>query len=94
VQNGSYFSQDTSCIFLIRFYGAALIRAIHRRMTELMNPKGSIDSFFFSFLGWGGTEFTWYVGHCLAYCTSPGCERKAVDGMRIGRGNRLKQSVE
>jgi hypothetical protein len=23
-------------------------------------------------VGWGGTESTWYVGHCLAYCTSPG----------------------
>jgi hypothetical protein len=23
--------------------------------------------------GWGETESTWYVGHYLAYCTSPGC---------------------
>jgi hypothetical protein len=22
---------------------------------------------------WGGTELTWYVGHYLAYCTSPIC---------------------
>jgi hypothetical protein len=28
--------------------------------------------FFFGFLGWGETESTWYVGHCLVYCTSPG----------------------
>jgi hypothetical protein len=30
--------------------------------------------FFFSFLGWGETKSTWYlyVGHCLAYCTTPG----------------------
>jgi hypothetical protein len=28
--------------------------------------------FFFSFLGWGETESTWYVGHYLVYCTSPG----------------------
>jgi hypothetical protein len=27
---------------------------------------------FFSFLGWGETESTWYVGHWLAYCTSTG----------------------
>jgi hypothetical protein len=27
---------------------------------------------FFSFLGWGDTESTWYVAHKLAYCTSPG----------------------
>jgi hypothetical protein len=26
---------------------------------------------FFSFFGWGETKYTWYVGHCLAYCTSP-----------------------
>jgi hypothetical protein len=24
-----------------------------------------------SFLRWGETESTWYVGHYLAYCTSP-----------------------
>jgi hypothetical protein len=33
--------------------------------------------FFFSFLSfmvWGVTESTWYVSHCLAYCTSPGGE--------------------
>jgi hypothetical protein len=29
-------------------------------------------SSFFSFLGWGETESTWYVGHWLASCTSPG----------------------
>jgi hypothetical protein len=28
--------------------------------------------FFFSFLGWGETVSTWYVGHKLAYCTNPG----------------------
>jgi hypothetical protein len=28
--------------------------------------------FFSSFLGWGETELTWSVGHCLAYSTSPG----------------------
>jgi hypothetical protein len=28
--------------------------------------------FFFSLLGWGETESTWYDGHCLAYPTSPG----------------------
>jgi hypothetical protein len=30
------------------------------------------DCSFFSFFGWGETESTWYVGHYLAYCTSPG----------------------
>jgi hypothetical protein len=28
--------------------------------------------FLFSFLRWGETESTWYVGHYFAYCTSPG----------------------
>jgi hypothetical protein len=28
--------------------------------------------FFFGFVRWGETESTWYIGHCLAYCTSPG----------------------
>jgi hypothetical protein len=28
--------------------------------------------YFLSFLGWGETESTWYVGHCLAYGTRPG----------------------
>jgi hypothetical protein len=25
-----------------------------------------------SFVGWGETESTWYVGHHLAHCSSPG----------------------
>jgi hypothetical protein len=41
---------------------------------------------FFSFLRWCETESTCYVGHQLAYSTSPGCG--AVGGMRIGRGKR------
>jgi hypothetical protein len=28
--------------------------------------------FEFEFMGSGQTESTWYVGHYLAYCTSPG----------------------
>jgi hypothetical protein len=28
--------------------------------------------FFLSFMGWGEAESTWYVGHYLVYCTSPG----------------------
>jgi hypothetical protein len=35
--------------------------------------------FFFSFLGWGETESTWYVGHYLAYCTSPGLQMMNVE---------------
>jgi hypothetical protein len=27
---------------------------------------------FFSFLSWAETESTWYVGHKLTYCSSPG----------------------
>jgi hypothetical protein len=27
---------------------------------------------FFSFVGWSGTESTWYVGYQLACCPSPG----------------------
>jgi hypothetical protein len=45
----------------------------------------------YSFLGWGETESTWYIGHYLVYCTSPGMigdgECEAVGGI-IGRGNR------
>jgi hypothetical protein len=26
---------------------------------------------FIIFLGWGKTESTWYIGHYLAYCSSP-----------------------
>jgi hypothetical protein len=41
--------------------------------------------FFFSFLGWGGTESTWYVSHYLA---SPGWWWVwGTGGMRISRGN-------
>jgi hypothetical protein len=32
----------------------------------------AMNSFFPSFLEWGETECTWYVGHYLAYCTSRG----------------------
>jgi hypothetical protein len=39
---------------------------------------------FLSFLGWGGTESTWYVGH-QPRKIDDGCG--AVGGMRIGKGN-------
>jgi hypothetical protein len=29
--------------------------------------------------GWGETESTWYVDHCLAYCASPGREMMSVE---------------
>jgi hypothetical protein len=35
-------------------------------------------------MGWSETDSTWYVGHCLTYCTSPGWE---ISKMRIGRGS-------
>jgi hypothetical protein len=35
-------------------------------------PGNRLYFFFFSFLDWGETESTCYVGHSLAYCTSPG----------------------
>jgi hypothetical protein len=41
---------------------------------------------FFSFLWWGETESTWYVG--LLYRPQMIDECGAVGGMRIGRGNR------
>jgi hypothetical protein len=34
--------------------------------------SGWLVFFFLSFLGWGETESTWYVGQYFAYCTSPG----------------------
>jgi hypothetical protein len=34
--------------------------------------RNAASSCFFSFLGWGETESTWYVGQYFAYCTSPG----------------------
>jgi hypothetical protein len=37
------------------------------------------SSFFFSFLEWGETESTWYVGHCLAYCTSSGWQMMSME---------------
>jgi hypothetical protein len=37
-------------------------------------PVFKLSFNFFNFLGWGETESTWYVGHYLAYCTSPGGE--------------------
>jgi hypothetical protein len=43
-----------------------------------------------SFLGWGETESTWYVGHydLLYQPRTIDDECGAVGGMRIGRGNR------
>jgi hypothetical protein len=38
-------------------------------LTELRTLRVTVD--FFSFLGWSETESIWYVGHYLAYCTSP-----------------------
>jgi hypothetical protein len=38
-----------------------------QQVTSSNNPSPS-----HSFLGWGETESTWYVGHYLAYCASPG----------------------
>jgi hypothetical protein len=43
--------------------------------------------FGFSFLGWGETESTWYVGHYLARMIDDD-ECGAVGGMKIGRGSR------
>jgi hypothetical protein len=31
-----------------------------------------MEDFVVNFFGWGGIEFTWYVGQYLTYCTSPG----------------------
>jgi hypothetical protein len=60
---------------------------------ELLPSNGSIlhnIMIFFSFWVWGETESTWYVGHYLAYCTSPGWEEHgAVGGMRIGRETKV-----
>jgi hypothetical protein len=40
----------------------------------------------------GETEFNWYCGHCLAYCTRSqminDVDCAAIRGMRSGRGNR------
>jgi hypothetical protein len=42
--------------------------------------------FFFSSLGWGETESTWYVGHQPRKIDDDECG--AMGGMRIGEGNR------
>jgi hypothetical protein len=50
-----------------------------------------LTSFSFSFLGWGETESTWYVGHLFGLFYQPRTiddECGVVGWMRIGRGNR------
>jgi hypothetical protein len=48
------------------------------------------SQFFFNFLIWGQTESTWYVGHKLAYFTSPGWQMMNMEHSVEceGRGNR------
>jgi hypothetical protein len=69
----NYLSTGTTLPFYTRYDVSMII--------EWMN--------FFSFLGWGETESTWYVGHYTAYCISPGREMRSgqVGEMRIGRRN-------
>jgi hypothetical protein len=43
---------------------------------------------FLLLLGWGETESTWYVGHYLAYCTSPDDDEYGALGGVSGRGKR------
>jgi hypothetical protein len=38
---------------------------------EYLKPN-FFNFYFFNFSGWAETESTWYCGHYLAYCTSPG----------------------
>jgi hypothetical protein len=45
-------------------------RTVFCARPELDTEKGKV--FLFNFVDWGETESTWYVGHCVAYFTSPG----------------------
>jgi hypothetical protein len=42
-----------------------------RRKRNQRERKSQAEIVSFYFLGWGETEYTWHVGHHLAYCTSP-----------------------
>jgi hypothetical protein len=44
---------------------------------RLLSSVSHLVVFVFYFLQWGETEFTWYVGQYLAYCTSSGLRRSA-----------------
>jgi hypothetical protein len=44
---------------------------IRRLCVSLVVQVAVLILFFTDFLGWGETESTCYVGHYLAYCTSP-----------------------
>jgi hypothetical protein len=61
--------------------------------TSLPRTEGQQEGLFlvFSFLGWGETESTWYVGHSFAWVIDDECG--AVDGMRISRGNQCILNV-
>jgi hypothetical protein len=44
---------------------------IHPDRVIIANSVENLFVVLFIFLGWGETESTWYVCHCLAYCTDP-----------------------
>jgi hypothetical protein len=76
----------TGCLFFLSYVLLPLCAPFLVVCTLCWLHSFSFLPFFFSFLGWGKAETTWYVGHKLAFCTRPGCG--AVSGMRICRENR------
>jgi hypothetical protein len=66
-----------------------MVRVSWDRISVQTAPKIFLTLvFFLSFLGWGETESTWYVGHFWPTVPAPDGGCGAVGGMRIGRGNR------
>jgi hypothetical protein len=55
------------------YYPTCLRQSVSIIMTWWWRQKQPTERWlqFLFFLGWGETESTWYVGHYLAYCTSP-----------------------
>jgi hypothetical protein len=76
----SIYDKATTFLLLYLLITNLLLPNIVQRLIRLLTqPEDayklgwlSVENFFFSFIGSGETESTWYVGHYLAYCTSPG----------------------
>jgi hypothetical protein len=67
IQSGANYSEPTKSITsglqVYRFRSFVLKRT---------GPRQVLLFYLIFILVWVETESTWYYGHCLAYCTSPG----------------------
>jgi hypothetical protein len=77
IETNGGLSWTRDCIFgfhkmLGHSWGAEQLVASQEGLSSTELVTFIIFSFCGFFFGWGETESTWYVGHCLAYCTSPG----------------------